>query len=115
MATNTIGVQAFIRSGLAASFTTISTTADTYVVANDGKTILHFKKTGAGNTVITVVSQAVSDGLDIADWTGTVTATTGDIYFGPFARNTFNNTANQLVFSADNVAASLLVQALQMP
>lgn len=113
MATNTLTPQSITRDGITPSYATLST-ADTNVVVNDGRLVLHFKKDGAGACTVTFVSQATLDGLAVTDPTVSVASGTGDVMIGPFSRTTFNNTSGQLVFTIDE-ATGLTVGAFQLP
>lgn len=67
--------------------------ADTYTFQNDGRTIIKARKSGAGNCTVTAVTPGKVRGLDIADPTYTVPATTGNVYLGPWAPDAFNDAA----------------------
>ena len=86
------------RGGLEATYNAIST-EDTYKADNNGRMALHFKKTGAGAAVITIVTPGTVDGLAIADRTFTVPATTGDVFEGPLPRGNYNDASGQIEFS----------------
>lgn len=66
----------------AALYTGSLSTSNTYTVACDAKTFLHFRKTGAGACVVTIVTPISIDGLAVTDRTVTVPATTGDVMIG---------------------------------
>jgi hypothetical protein len=114
MAIVTLTPQPISRSGLAAVYTAVSVIADTYSFVNDGRTALHFKKTGAGAATITLMTTALSDGLAVADLTVIVPGTTGDLFVGPFARATFNNASGQMSFQTSE-GTGLTVAVLQAP
>jgi hypothetical protein len=114
MATVSLTPQLLVRSGLAATYTTLTSTTDTYVVSNDGKVMLHFKKTGAGVCTVTIQSTATIDGLPVEDQTVTVPATVGDVMTGYHSRSTFNDAAGRLGFTVDNTAG-LSVAIIQLP
>jgi hypothetical protein len=63
---------------------------DTFVFSNDGRTVLHFMKSGAGACTVTISTPGTVDGLAVADRTVTVAATTGDVVIGPFPPDTYN-------------------------
>lgn len=84
-------VEDVVRAGLAATYTGSLSTSDTYTFPNDGKTILHVKKTGAGECTVTIVTQSTVDGQAVADRTVSVPATTGDRFIGPFPREQYND------------------------
>ncbi len=100
--------------GLTAAQNGSLNTADTHQVRNDGRTMLHFKKTGAGNAIITVQTPRTVNGLAIAEQTFTVPATTGDVYAGPFAPAVFNDANGDLNFTSDDTTG-LTVAVLIVP
>ena len=77
-------------SGLTPSYTVVADTADTHEVQNNGKMFLHFKKTGAGNAIVTIQTPKTIDGNAIAELLATVVATTGDKMIGPFDPQIYN-------------------------
>jgi len=79
-----------VPTGLTTAYTAgvIAGTAD-MVFKNDGRTKIHFKKSGAGACTVTVRTPGKQAGLDIADQSITVPASTGDIMGGPFPPNTY--------------------------
>ncbi len=78
-------------------------TSDTYLVRNDGRVILHFKKTGAGNCVVTLETPGTVDGLAVSDRTVTVPATTGDVFMGPFSPRVYNDVSGDLKITLSEV------------
>lgn len=78
-------------------------TSDVYLVANNGRTFLHFKKTGAGICTVTISTPGTVDGLAVADLTFTVPATTGDKFIGPFPREIYNDSVGDLRVSCSEV------------
>ena len=83
-------VQQVTRGGLAATYTT-PTTTDVYLINNDGRVMIHVLKTGAGSCTVTLNTGATYGGLAIANPTVTVPATTGDVMIGPFPPGIFND------------------------
>jgi len=100
------------KSGTIATYTSVAL-ANTYTVANDGRTMLHFKKSGAGDCVITVVTPGTIQGMAVADLTVTVPATTGDKFVGPFPMSLFNDANGLLQFTASDTAG-LTVAVLRL-
>lgn len=88
--------------------------SNSYTVNNDGKTILHFKKSGAGIATITVSTPGTVDGVAIADPTFAVPATTGDVMVGPFRPSTYNDGDSNLTFTPSDVAG-LTVAVIRIP
>ena len=70
--------------------------SDVYTVKNNGRTLLHFKKTGAGNCTVTVQTPRSLGGLAVAEQTFTVPATTGDVMAGPFQPSIYNDSSQEL-------------------
>lgn len=90
-----LSVQQPSRAGLAAAYTAagaspLLNTADTFQFANSGREILHFKKSGATDCVVTIATPQTVDGLAVADRTVTVPATSGDVMVGPFPPALYN-------------------------
>lgn len=89
------------RAGASESFTAMDA-ANTYTVRNNPKTLLHFKKTGAGNANITLVTTQTVNGLAVADATVVVPASTGDVMVACGSLpSLFNSGAGLLSFSTD--------------
>lgn len=63
----------------AALYTGSLSTGNTYTVPCDGRTFLHFRKTGAGACTVTIVTPITVDSLSVLDRAVTVPATTGDV------------------------------------
>ncbi|KKL54111.1 hypothetical protein LCGC14_2268670 [marine sediment metagenome] len=70
--------------------------ADNYIVRNNGRVLLFFRKTGAGAATITVVTPKLVSGLAVAELTFNVPATTGEVWAGPFNPDTFNDPSGDL-------------------
>jgi hypothetical protein len=92
LADTRVAVQKIAQAGLTTAYTG-SLTASTvdYTFKNNGRTFLHAKKSGAGSCTVTLKTPAQVGGMDIAEGTGTVPATTGDVMFGPFPKDIFND------------------------
>lgn len=60
------------------------TTTDTYTVAANKRTLLHFRKSGAGACTVTLITPLKVLHLTVADRTVTVPATTGDVMISGF-------------------------------
>ena len=83
-------VQQLSRVGVAPSYTGSLSTSDDYLINNDGQTLLHFKKTGAGDCTVTVKTPVTVNGLAVAELTFDVPASSGDVMAGPFPPSVFN-------------------------
>jgi len=103
MAEVTLAVENVVKSGLAASYTGSLSTSNTYFVRNNGRVILHFKKAGAGDCTVTVQTPKQVAGLDVAENTLTVPATTGDKFAGPFPPSVFNDANGDLKFTLSEI------------
>lgn len=93
MADVAVTVQQITEVGLSPSFQGSLSASDRYQFPNDGRTILHVKKSGAGSCVATVVTPGtvgVGD-LAIADRTVTIAASTGDVMIGPLPPSVYND------------------------
>ena len=89
--------------------------ADNYIMRNDGRTILHFIKTGAGAATITIVTtKTVGIGpLAVAELTFTVAATTGIEFAGPFDPSIYNDASGDIDISTSEDTA-ITVQAIRL-
>ncbi len=106
-----VTVEQNLKSGLTATYTASGLlSTNTYKVRNDGKVLLHFKKTGAGSCTVTITTPNTSQGLAIADQTVSVPATTGDVFIGPLAPSLFNDGSSDVAFTiSDTVGLSFAV------
>ncbi|KKN04000.1 hypothetical protein LCGC14_1102110 [marine sediment metagenome] len=87
--------------------------ADNYIMRNDGKTILHFIKTGAGAATITIVTPKTVGGLAVAEQTFVVDATTGIEFAGPFPPDLYNDPSGDIDISTSEDTA-ITVQAIRL-
>ena len=92
-----------------------SLTASTsnYLVRNDGRVFLHFKKSEAAACTVTIVTQATLSGYAVSDLSVTVGASTGDVMVGPFPTSIFNDTSGDINFTVSN-AAGLTVAVMKL-
>lgn len=88
--------QQVVRDGLAAVYGAGLTTTDVFTIHNDGRVVLHFKKTGAGICNVTIATPGQVDGQPVADRVVPVPATTGDKLIGPFSEKDYNDSAGDL-------------------
>lgn len=114
MADKRIAVQALSRAGLEATYEGSLATADTHQVNNDGRTFLHFKKSGAGNAVVSLILVKTVDGVTPAAKTVQVDATTGDVMIGPFPPGIYNDSNHDLEWTVNEVTG-LTVAAIRLP
>ncbi len=110
-ATNARAVDKVVNSGVAATYYSTSLlAADTQTFTNDGRVMLHFKKSGAGNATVTIQAQATVQGLAVSNRSVSVPATTGDVFIGPFAPSIFNDANGVVSFSfSDTVGLSFAI------
>ena len=79
-------------------------TTNSYTFPNDGRTFLHFLKTGAGDATVTIVTTGTADGLAIDNVDVVVPALTGDVMVGPFKPLYYNPSQELISFSMDDSA-----------
>lgn len=103
MADITLAVEKITRAGINLTDTGSLSTSNTYHVPNNGRTFLHFKKSGAGACTVTVVTPGKVDGLAITDLTVSVPATTGDVMIGPFPLDDYNDSSGAIQFTLSEV------------
>lgn len=99
--------------GAAVTRTGSLSTSNTYLVRNDGRTLINWQKSGAGACVVTVQTPAKVGGLDVAERTISVPATTGDIIAGPFPPNIYNDAVGDMRFTLSEITG-LDVAVIQM-
>jgi len=100
----TLTPQTMSRAGVTPTYTGSLSTANTYRVANNGRTLLHFKKTQATDCVVTIQTPRTVGGLAVAEHTVTVPASTGDKLIGALDPALFNVAGqNYLEFTLSNI------------
>ena len=85
-------VENVVRTGLTATYTAFpsATPGSGFSVANDGKTVLHFKNVAAGgNAVVTVNVPRTTDGQAVTERTVTI-ADGAEAFIGPFPTGIYN-------------------------
>lgn len=110
MADINLSVEQITRLGLAPTYNGSLSISNNYFVPNSGLTFLHFKKTGAGNCNVTVVTTQTILGYAVADPVIVVPATTGDVMIGPFPKNVFGT---NIEFTVDEITG-LTVACLRL-
>ncbi len=101
-----------VAGGIAAAPVSMAT-ADNYIVRNNGRVLLHFVKTGANPATITIVTPKTISGLAVVEQTFVVPATTGDVWAGPFPRDTYNDNSGDMDVSTSEETA-ITVEAVQV-
>jgi hypothetical protein len=102
MAVVALAVTDIAMVGTTSAYTgSLTATTNTYTFVNDGRILVHFKKSGAGACTVTVSTYALNRGLALAAFTITVPATTGDVMWAKIAPTIFNDATGlvNLVFS----------------
>jgi len=93
-----------VELGLTTAYTSgiIVGTTD-FVMKNDGRTMLHVKKSGAGvcSMIIKTVQKVRS--FDVAENTISIPASTGDVLIGPFPGPTYNDGNGDMRFNFSEV------------
>lgn len=100
-------------SGLAATYTGSLDTGNTYLVRNDGRIALHFKKSGAGACNVTIATPGTVGGNAIAERVVEVPATTGDRFIGPLPPHIYNDGSGDLSITVSEVTG-LTVAVLRL-
>lgn len=109
----TLTPQGLAPTGITPSYTGSLLTTNTYLVRNNGRVMLHFKKSGAGDCTVTIDTPGTVGGLAIAQQTITVAATTGDKMIGPFPSSVYNNSAGNLSITLSEITG-LTVAVVEM-
>ena len=102
MADILLAVQKIVRTGLsvvrtASGSSPLLNTSDNFQFINTGKESVHLVKTGAGACNAIFKTPGKVDGLDIAERTVVVAATTGDVEVGPFDPAIYNTPGTNLL------------------
>lgn len=114
MATVTLTPDVMTEAGVAVNYVGSLSTSNTYQFRNNGKTILHFKKTGANPCTVTVNSPQTVRGHAVAAATVVVPATTGDVHIGPFPADVYDSLTHDVTFTLSEVTG-LVVGVMQIP
>lgn len=113
MADVRLAVEQILPSGLAATYTGSLLIANTYQVRNDGRTFVHFKKSGAGACNVTIATPSTVGGNAVADRVVEVPATTGDKFIGPFPPHIYNDGSGDLNITLSEITG-LTVAVLRL-
>jgi len=114
MADVLLATEQLVRGGLAAAYTGSLNGSDIYQVQNEGTTILHVKKSGAGVCTVTITTFGTVDGMAITDRTVSIPASTGDKFIGPFPTGVYNDPATgYLEFTVSDITG-LTVAVLRL-
>lgn len=101
MAIVTLAIQKIIRTGLsvvrtAAGASPLLNVTDTFIWSNTGRECLHFMKSGAGACNVVIKIPGKVDGLDIAERTVVIAATSGDVVIGLFPPAFYNTPGSSM-------------------
>lgn len=100
MANVTLTPQDLTSAGVTVTRTALST-SDTYIVrVPPGGVVINWRKTGAGQAIVTVQTPGTVDGLAIAERTVTVPASTGDVA-GVYRKEPYADSSGDLRFTVD--------------
>ena len=82
-----------VRSGLVATYANDYTVvaSNSYLIRNNGKVILHFKKSASVICNLIIITPNTVDGLAVGDRTVAIPADTGDKFIGPFPPSIYND------------------------
>lgn len=114
MATVTLNPDIAVEAGVAPTRTGALSTGNTYKFRNNGKTLLHFRKSGANACTVTLTAQGTVRGHALANQTVNVPATTGDVIVGPFPRDIYDDSNHDVSFTVSEVTG-LDVAVIQIP
>ena len=93
MARGVLTVQQIARAGLVPAY--VAGDALGHEFLNDGKTFVHVKNGSASPITVTIPTPGQVDGLDVAERTVSVAATSEKI-IGPFPTTTYNQSGNKV-------------------
>jgi hypothetical protein len=100
-------------AGTAAIYTA-PTTTDTYTFRNNGRTMLHVKKSGANPCNVTIVPAKQVAGHTLSSLVVAIPATTGDKFIGPFNQEMYDD-GNHDVSVTFSEITGLTVAVVQLP
>lgn len=112
MARGTLTVQDITVAGTTPSYSAGS--ADGHQFANDGKTFVQVKNTGAGACTVTIQAPTKVGGLSLTAPTVVVPITSGDKQIGPFDPTLFNQVGG-LVYVDLSATSGVTLGAFRLP
>lgn len=116
MARTDLTVQQIAQAGIAPAYT--AATVDGCMIPGTGDVFLHVKNANAASCTVTVQSAEQRAGLDVADQTVVVPATTGDRMIGPFRPDVFSRATGAAdagkVYVDFSIQTSVTVAALRL-
>ncbi len=94
-----------VRSGLIATYISDFTVvgSNTYIIRNNGKVLLHIKKSAAVVCNLIITTPNTVDSLAVADRTVVIPASTGDKFIGPFPPSMYNDANGDIEISFSDV------------
>ncbi len=90
-------IKTILKAGLTPTYTGSLSTGSNYQFLNDGRTYIHIINGGGSPDTVTVVSQAIEDGLAVADLAVVVPAGEERV-LGPFNTRIYNDASGLLNF-----------------
>lgn len=98
-------------AGVVAAYIT-PTITDTYTIRNNGKTVLHVKKSGANACNVTVTPAKTVAGHTLSTLVVAIPATTGDKFIGPFNTDIYDDPNHDVsvTFSENTGLTAAVVQ-----
>lgn len=106
--------QKLLKSGITPSYTTPLTLTDTYMIKNNGRMFLHFKKSEAVDANLVIDTPMLVDGLAVDNQGLEVLASVGDKMAGPFPPVIFNDGVGDVRFTITDNIAGLSVAAVEL-
>lgn len=102
-----------VEAGVAAAYIT-PTTTDTYTIRNNGKTMLHVKKSGANPCNVTITPAKTPGGHTLSALVVAIPANIGDKFIGPFNSDLYDDQNHDVsVTFSENTGLSVAV--VQLP
>jgi len=109
MARTEITVQQSSLAGITPTFN--AAIADGHMFKNDGNVIIEVKNAAGADVTVTIQTPAKVQGIDLAEITVTVPATTGHKLIGPFDPSLFNQ-SNGMVYVDYSSATAVTIMAV---
>ncbi len=107
-----LATQAIPANGLAAPTFSAANASDTFVAGPD--ILLYCKNTNAATRTITLTTPGTSSGLGVADATNTIGATTGELVFGGFQSQIYNDPTTGVCTITPSATAGVSYAVLQV-
>ena len=112
MADVVVAVTLIDADGASEAFVAMAT-GNTYKVRNNGRTLIHLKKSGAGDANVTIQTPKQVAGLAVADPIAIVPATVGDVMVAPVNKDLFNDAVGDVNLTTDE-GTGLTIAAVRL-